>query len=160
MIKGGIETLKFKEAVNKYWIIILIVIIIITGLFRFLILNNKKENKIEPIAKELPLQIDKIPITFNIINNGTVPILQANQTNNSNETITTLTLEVQLKDTGETIQLTSNEQIQPGQTATLKGNKAPASGNVADVEILKYKISLSSGIYMEYDAKLKQYNWS
>ena len=70
--------MKFKEAVNKYWIIILIVIIIITGLFRFLILNNKKENKIEPIAKELPLQIDKIPITFNIINNGTVPILQAN----------------------------------------------------------------------------------
>ena len=38
--------------------------------------------------------------------------------------------------------------------------KAPASGNVDDIEVLKYKISLLSGVYMEYDTKLKQYNWS
>ncbi|MFR1077058.1 MAG: hypothetical protein ACLSEL_11080, partial [Romboutsia timonensis] len=109
---------------------------------------------------ELPLRIDKIPLTFNIVNNGTALVLQANYTNNSKETITRLTLDVLLKDTGETIQLTSNEVIQPGQTATLQGTKAPTSGKVEDVEVLKYKISLSSGVYMEYDAKLKQYNWS
>ena len=68
--------------------------------------------------------------------------------------------DIQLKDTQETIQLSSNEAIQPGQTSTLYAAKAPASGNVDDIEILKYKISLLSGVYMEYDTKLKQYNWS
>lgn len=114
----------------------------------------------EPIAKELPLKIDKIHLTFNIVNNETVPVLQANYTNNSKEIITILTLDVLLKDTEETIQLTSNEVIQPGQTDTLYGAKTPTSGKIEDVEVLKYKISLSRGVYMEYDAKLKQYNWS
>mgnify|MGYP001133218159 CR=1 FL=1 len=31
---------------------------------------------------------------------------------------------------------------------------------IDDIEVLKYKISLLSGVYMEYDTKLKQYNWS
>ena len=114
----------------------------------------------EPIAKQLPLKIDKIPLTFNIVNNGVTPVLQANYTNNSKETITILTLDVLLKDTGETIQLMSNEAIQPGQTDTLYGTKPLTSGKIEDVEVLKYKISLSRGVYMEYDAKLKQYNWS
>lgn len=153
--------MKLKEILKKYWIILLIIILVIAGLCTLLIINNNKQsNKIEPITKELPLKIDKIHLTFNIVNNGTVPVLQANYTNNSKETITRLTLDVQLKDTGETIQLTSNEAIQPGQTATLYGTKAPTSGKIEDVEVLKYKISLSLGIYMEYDAKLKQYNWS
>lgn len=153
--------MKLKEILKKYWILLLIVILAIGGLCTFFIINNnKKENKIEPRVKELPLRIDKIPLTFNIVNNGTALVLQANYTNNSKETITRLTLDVLLKDTGETIQLTSNEVIQPGQTATLQGTKAPTSGKVEDVEVLKYKISLSSGVYMEYDAKLKQYNWS
>ena len=120
----------------------------------------KKENKIEPIVKELPLRIDKIPLTFNIVNNGAEQTLEVNYTNNSKETITRLMLDIQLKDTQETIQLSSNEAIQPGQTSTLYAAKAPASGNVDDIEILKYKISLLSGVYMEYDTKLKQYNWS
>ena len=153
--------MKLKEILKKYWIILLIIVIIIAGLCTFFIIkNNKKENKIEPIVKELPLRIDKIPLTFNIVNNGTEQTLEANYTNNSKETITRLTLEVQLKYTGETIQLSSNEEIQPGQSTTLYGAKAPASGNVDDIEILKYKISLLSGVYMEYDTKLKQYNWS
>ena len=116
--------------------------------------------KIEPRVKELPLRIDKIPLTFNIVNNGAEQTLEVNYTNNSKETITRLTLDIQLKDTQETIQLSSNEAIQPGQTSTLYAAKAPASGNVDDIEVLKYKISLLSGVYMEYDTKLKQYNWS
>ena len=153
--------MKFKEIIKKYKWLFLIILLLIFGIAGFILLNNnKKENKIEPIVKELPLRIDKIPLTFNIVNNGTALVLQANYTNNSKETINRLTLDVLLKDTGETIQLTSNEVIQPGQTATLQGTKAPTSGKVEDVEVLKYKISLSSGVYMEYDAKLKQYNWS
>ena len=153
--------MNFKKFFKKYCMILLIIVIVIAGLGSyFVIKNNKKENTIEPIVKELPLKIDKIPLTFNIVNNGTALVLQANYTNNSKEIINRLTLDVLLKDTGETIQLTSNEVIQPGQTATLQGTKAPTSGKVEDVEVLKYKISLSSGVYMEYDAKLKQYNWS
>ena len=116
--------MKLKEILKKYWILLLIVILAIGGLCIFIINNNKKENKIEPIVKELPLRIDKIPLTFNIVNNGTALVLQANYTNNSKETINRLTLDVLLKDTGETIQLTSNEVIQPGQTATLQGTKS------------------------------------
>ena len=150
-----------KEKLKKYWILLLIVILAIGGLGTFFVIkNNKKENKIEPIVKELPLRIDKIPLTFNIVNNGAEQTLEVNYTNNSKETITRLMLDIQLKDTQETIQLSSNEAIQPGQTSTLYAAKAPASGNVDDIEILKYKISLLSGVYMEYDTKLKQYNWS
>ena len=144
--------MKLKEILKKYWILLLIVILAIGGLGTFFVIkNNKKENKIEPIVKELPLRIDKIPLTFNIVNNGAEQTLEVNYTNNSKETITRLTLD---------IQLSSNEAIQPGQTSTLYAAKAPASGNVDDIEILKYKISLLSGVYMEYDTKLKQYNWS
>ena len=57
--------------------------IIIAGLCTFFIINNnKKENKIEPIVKELPLRIDKIPLTFNIVNNGTEQTLEFKTNNN------------------------------------------------------------------------------
>ena len=136
--------LDLKNIIKKYKWLFLIILLLIFAVAGFILFNNnKKENKIEPIVKELPLRIDKIPLTFNIVNNG------AEQT-----------LDIQLKDTQETIQLSSNEAIQPGQTSTLYAAKAPASGNVDDIEVLKYKISLLSGVYMEYDTKLKQYNWS
>ena len=144
--------MKFKEIMKKYKWLFLIILLLIFAVAGFILFNNnKKENKIEPIVKELPLRIDKIPLTFNIVNNGAEQTLEVNYTNNSKETITRLTLD---------IQLSSNEAIQPGQTSTLYAAKAPASGNVDDIEVLKYKISLLSGVYMEYDTKLKQYNWS
>ena len=144
--------LNLKYIIKKYRWLLLIILLLIFAVAGFILLNNnKKENKIEPIVKELPLRIDKIPLTFNIVNNGAEQTLEVNYTNNSKETITRLMLD---------IQLSSNEAIQPGQTSTLYAAKAPASGNVDDIEILKYKISLLSGVYMEYDTKLKQYNWS
>nr|WP_302887292.1 hypothetical protein [uncultured Romboutsia sp.] len=153
--------LNLKYIIKKYRWLLLIILLLIFAVAGFILLNNnKKENKIEPIVKELPLRIDKIPLTFNIVNNGAEQTLEVNYTNNSKETITRLMLDIQLKDTQETIQLSSNEAIQPGQTSTLYAAKAPASGNVDDIEVLKYKISLLSGVYMEYDTKLKQYNWS
>lgn len=126
--------MNFKKFFKKYCMILLIIVIVIAGLGSYLIIkNNKKENKIEPIVKELPLRIDKIPLTFNIVNNGAEQTLEVNYTNNSKETITRLMLDIQLKDTQETIQLSSNEAIQPGQTSTLYAAKAPASGNVDDI---------------------------
>ena len=112
--------MKFKEIMKKYKWLFLIILLLIFAVAGFILFNNnKKENKIEPIVKELPLRIDKIPITFNIVNNGAEQTLEVNYTNNSKETITRLMLDIQLKDTQETIQLSSNEAIQPGQTSTL-----------------------------------------
>ena len=112
--------MKFKEIMKKYKWLFLIILLLIFAVAGFILLNNnKKENKIEPRVKELPLRIDKIPLTFNIVNNGAEQTLEVNYTNNSKETITRLTLDIQLKDTQETIQLSSNEAIQPGQTSTL-----------------------------------------
>lgn len=51
--------------------------------------------------------------------------------------------------------MTSNETIAPGQTSNIFTGRAPTSGNIDDVEVLKYKISLSRGVYMEYDVKSK-----
>ena len=36
----------------------------------------------------------------------------------------------------------------------------PDSRLVEDVEILKYKISIEDGVYMEYNPITSEYNWS
>lgn len=51
--------------------------------------------------------------------------------------------------------MTSNETIASGQTSNVFTGKVPTSGNIDDVEVLKYKILLSCGVYMEYDIKSK-----
>ena len=153
--------LNFKDIIKKYKWLLLIILLIICGIAGFLVLNNNKEqNKINPTVNELPLKIDTTPLTFNIVTAEQGPVLEATYKNDSQETISRLTIEVLLKDTGETIQMTCNETIAPGQTSNVFTGKAPTSGNIDDVEVLKYKISLTSGVYMEYDVKLKQYNWS
>lgn len=153
--------MKFKEIIKKYKWLLLIILLIICGLVGFIVLNkNKQQAQINSTVSELPLKIDTTPITFNIVTKGQGPVLEATYQNNSKETISRLTIEVLLKDTGETIQMTSNEIIEPGKTSNIFTGKAPASGNINDVEVLKYKISLSRGVYMEYDVKSRQYNWS
>ena len=152
---------KFKDIMKKYKWIILILLLIICGLVGFFVLNNnKQQTQINTTVNELPLKIDTTPLTFNIVTKEQGPVLEATYQNNSEETISRLTIEVLLKDTGETIQMTSNEIIEPGKTSNIFTGKAPASGDVNDVEVLKYKISLSRGVYMEYDVKSRQYNWS
>ena len=153
--------MKFKEIIKKYKWLLLIILLIICGLVGFIVLNkNKQQAQINSTVSELPLKIDTTPITFNIVTKGQGPVLEATYQNNSKETISRLTIEVLLKDTGETIQMNSNETIEPGKTSNIFTGKAPASGNINDVEVLKYKISLSRGVYMEYDVKSRQYNWS
>ena len=50
--------------------------------------------------------------------------------------------------------------VSPGEQSSQITGKAPKSGNIDDVKILKYKISVQSGTYMEYNSELNQYNWS
>lgn len=152
---------KFKDTMKKYkWIILIIILLICSLVGLFVLNNNKQQTQINSTVNELPLKIDTTPLSFNIVTKEQGPVLEATYQNNSKETISRLTIEVLLKDTGETIQMNSNETIEPGKTSNIFTGKAPASGNINDVEVLKYKILLSRGVYMEYDVKSKQYNWS
>lgn len=143
----------------KILTLISLVLILICGIAIF---NNKEDkvNKIENTVKDLPLRVESTPISLNIVNENNSNVLEATYTNDSEEIISKLVLEVKLKDTGEIIEMKCNEAVGVGETSIIFKGKAPASGNIEDVEVLKYKLSLRSGTYMEYDTELKQYNWS
>lgn len=145
---------------KKYKVLIIVVAILAFGVSIFFIANKSKRDTSEYMVKDLPLRIESTPISLNIVNENNENILEATYTNDSEEIISRLVLEVKLKDTGEIIEMKCNEAVGVGETSTIFKGKAPASGNIEDVEVLKYKLSLRSGTYMEYDTELKQYNWS
>lgn len=145
---------------NKYKILIIILLIVAGGIIFFAINKNKNQKEIEPIVNELPLKIDSTPLKFNIVKNQSGQVLEARFTNNSKEDISRLVLVVKLKDTGEVIELKCNTPVEVGKTSEIFKGKAPESGKLEDIEVLKYKISTRNGVYMEYDEKSKQYNWS
>lgn len=145
---------------KKYKVLIIVVAILAFGVSIFFIANKSKRDTSEYMVKDLPLRIESTPISLNIVNENNENILEATYTNDSEEIISRLVLEVKLKDTGEIIEMKCNEAVGVGETSIIFKGKAPASGNIEDVEVLKYKLSLRSGTYMEYDTELKQYNWS
>ena len=145
---------------KKYKVFIIVVAILAFGVSIFFIANKSKRDTSEYMVKDLPLRIESTPISLNIVNENNSNILEATYTNDSEEIISKLVLEVKLKDTGEIIEMKCNEAVGAGETSTIFKGKAPASGKIEDVEVLKYKLSLRSGTYMEYDTELNQYNWS
>ena len=145
---------------KKYKVLIIVVAVLAFGASIFFIANKSKIDKSEYMVKDLPLRIESTPISLNIVNENNSNILEATYTNDSEEIISRLVLEVKLKDTGEIIEMKCNEAVGAGETSTIFKGKAPASGKIEDVEVLKYKLSLRSGTYMEYDTELNQYNWS
>ena len=146
---------------KTYKLLIILLSVIVIGGIGFFIFNNKDKKEVaEPTVKELPLKIDSTPLNFKIAQTESGPVLEATFTNNSKEDISRLSIEAKLKDTGELIELKCDSMVEKGKTSPVFKGKAPASGNVDDVEVLKYKLSLRSGTYMEYDTQLKQYNWS
>lgn len=164
------------EFFKKYKTALILVGVIILVIGLFLLINKKeKTNEIPPQqqVKQLPLKVEAVPVKFKILQeskevkgaNGEVSTqvtnnLKAVFTNDSEETILTFTLEVLLKDTQEVIQMKWKGPINPGEESQQVTGKGPASGNIDDVQILKYKISTANGTYMEYDSELNQYNWS
>lgn len=144
---------------KKYKIQIIICLVIAVAAAAFFVTNKKEkvENNIQQEVKQLPLRVDTVPVNFKISSDNK---LEATFTNDSEETILTFTLEVLLKDTQEKIELKSREQVDPGQQSQVMTGNAPSSGNLDDIQILKYKISVLSGTYMEYDTQSGQYNWS
>lgn len=151
-----------NEKQTKIAIIVGAVIILATAFF-FSMNKEKKEEQQQPQQiqpKELPLKVDAVPVTFNIVNENGTNMLDCSFTNNSNVDITSFTLELNFKDTNQATSITFNNLVKAGQTSEIVKINAPASANKDDVEILKYKISTTNGVYMEYDVRLNQYNWS
>ena len=147
--------------VNKK--VILIKYVLLGIIFGIVIMNSKKEELKQEsniTMKDLPLKVEAIPISFNIVNTAEGNILECTYKNNSNEDISRLTIQVKFKGTEEIVTLSCNEVVEAGNESVKFTGKGPASGNIDDVQILKYKISTANGTYMEYDSELNQYNWS
>ena len=70
-----------------------------------------------------------------------------------------MTIEVLLKDTGETIRMTSNETIASGQTSNVFTGKVPTSGNLDDVEVLNTIRDILKNSDVEGAASITQYNY-
>lgn len=150
------------EFFKKYKTALILVGVIIFVIGLFLLINKKeKTNETPPQqqVKQLPLKVEAVPVNFEIIK-GESNNLKAVFTNDSQETILTFTIEVLLKDTNEVIEMKWSGAVSPGEQSSQITGKAPKSGNIDDVKILKYKISVQSGTYMEYNSELNQYNWS
>lgn len=129
--------------------------------------NNKprveEENKNE---KELPpVTIEELPLDVTILepnSSGTV-YMQATFTNNSKYAITGFNVTILLKDENEKTYLSNYDTVLSGETSSKFESFGPSTGNLDDVEYLKYEITLTDDngkdIYLDYDVKLKTYEW-
>lgn len=145
------------KKITSIFVVLVMSIIAFVAIFN----SNKKDIDISQISNftnSIPIKFDEIPVDIKI-GNGKKE-LEVKYTNSSGYDISNLRLEVKLKDTDEIIELECSEPVKIGKESVKFKGKAPKSGKVEDIEILKYKISLSKGVYMEYDVQLNQYNWS
>lgn len=143
---------------KKYIYLVCAICFLIAGIFIYNI--NSKDNISTEDIKELPLKVEAIDVSLNVVEGEYENEIVAKYTNNSQDDITSISLEVKLKDTEEVIQLRSNETVKIGQTSSEFNGKGPNSGKNEDVEILKYKVVLNNSTYLEYDATTNTYNWS
>lgn len=149
-----------NSKVVRYIVITSLIITIGVGVFlaNKYIKGDSNEDEIEML--EIPLKVEELSVDFNINKLENNSVLEVQYTNNSRYDISKLVLEIKLKDSDESISLPIDKVVEAGKVSDKYNGKAPTSEKVEDVEILKYKISLSKGIYMEYDVESNQYNWS
>jgi hypothetical protein len=144
----------------KFLIILLAIFVMGVSLFYFVDTNKESSPNIEEPVKELPFKIDSIPLNLSVVEEEGTKVLQVSYKNDSKETIYNFRLEMMIKDIGEVIEVEFNGAVEPGKSSDLFKQKVNKSANKDNIELLKYKVSLKSGTYMEYDVKLNQYNWS
>lgn len=155
MIKQQILIIGHKKGganlkINKN-IIIAISLIVVFILGAFLIIKS---------AIEQPFTIDTINVVFNINQDEDHPLLKTYYENNSNKTITNMTLQVKYKNTDTVEDINISGLVSSGEKSKEVLIVGPDSRLVEDVEILKYKISIEDGVYMEYNPITSEYNWS
>lgn len=147
-------------------IFILLLSVLILGMLVIVIRNielqqkNNNNNLEESITGELPIEVDEIPIEFSVINENDENIIEMQYKNNSGYDISNLTIEVRRKDNEQVIELRCGNKVEVGKESEKFYIDAPEGITEENIEIIKYKISLTKGIYVEYDVVTNQYNWS
>jgi len=115
--------------------------------------------------KQPPVTMEQFPVNITIKQPDSIGnvYIDATYTNNSNRNIVGFQMTVLIKDRNEKTYLSNYDTVLPGETSPKFESFGPKSLNTNDIEILKYKISIAnkdgSKTYLEYDNKLKQYNW-
>lgn len=122
--------------------------------------KGKKEEK-----NEAPINIDDIKLDIKVREPDSIGkvYVEATLTNNSKLPIKYCQVTILNKDVNEKSYLTFTDTIMPGETSAKTDTFGPSTGNIDDVEILKYQMTLvgedGEDIFLEYDTKLKQYEW-
>ena len=150
----------------KKFVILLFSIIAIGGAF-FLVqqfMSSQKEDTVNYSevynVGDLPLTVDQVPLSYQLEEVEGQKVLKVSYTNNSSETIMTLSVNLKLKSSQEPVNLKFSQLLKQGETSTVSQINVPADTTVEDIKAEKYMISLQKGIYMEYDSNSSQYNWS
>ena len=146
---------------NTYISIIVVAFIGAIVLSGFLIIKNNKnkgEDNIVPV--EQPFTVDAISVKFNIIKEGNDLLLKTFYENNSNKKITNLTLQIRYNGSETLDNITIGGVVSSGEKSKEVFSKAPENSENEDIEILKYKVVVEDGVYMEYNAITNEYNWS
>lgn len=134
--------------------------------------NSSTENvdinesqKQEPITETPPMAIDDVALDITIREHDGIGqrYMDGVLTNNSDKLIKSCTVKILLKDKNEETYLMFLDTIMPKEKSVKSETFAPDTGNKEDIEILNYEFVLynegGEDIYLEYDPKLKEYNW-
>ena len=124
-------------------------------------IKNKTD---ESLSMAIPVTIDEIELkdfhceTDSI---GTV-YMKAKFKNNSKKTITYIQYSYEVD--GDKTYLMCTDTLLPGDTSTVEDTFGPSSKDVKDATLLKASITVKdenadSDIYIDYDAKTKEYSW-
>lgn len=122
-----------------------------------------EENKAE--KEQPPVIIEELPLNVNILEPDSIGTryMEGTFTNNSKYAIKGFNVTVLLKDKNEKTYLGSYDTVMPGETSPKFECFAPETGNIEDIEYLKYEITVvdenGEEIYLTYDVKLKTYEW-
>lgn len=109
---------------------------------------------------ELPLTVDQIPLSYQIEEIDGNKVLKVSYTNHTSEEILNLLVHLKVKDSLDPIIINIPHSLQQGETSSASQVNVSEDIQVEDITAIKYMISLTRGIYVEYDAITNQYNWS
>ncbi len=109
---------------------------------------------------DLPLTVDLVSLSYNIEEVDGKKVLKVSYTNNSTEAIMAFSVDLKLKSDQEPVNVKFSQLLQTGETSSAMEVNISDDIKVEDIQAVKYMISLQKGVYMEYDATTRQYNWS
>lgn len=130
--------------------------------------SSKNVNIEEPAAEDKetpPILIDQIKVNMSIRKPDSIGTryVDATLTNNSSVPIKFCNITIFNKDINENSYLVFTNTLMPNETSPKTNAFAPKTGKKEDIEIIKYEFTLvgedGKDIYLDYDPKLKTYEW-